>query len=179
MKTVDLLQVVYEHWAKPRDIEEKKILKSSIGSPLPTCLHCVICKSNNLTKSLFFFLLPLLSLESVCLSDCRRIVSQNECIQDVREPRSFMAKRGFFSFFLRYTFMWKLGQIGQICFYRVACFRGHHNLYFIDLPPQCHWWEVASFFKLFFLCVSNKKGIFERCNLPLKISFLLALRLQI
>lgn len=71
MKTVDLLQVVYEHWAKPRDIEEKKILKSSIGSPLPTCLHCVICKSNNLFKSLFC-----LSLESVCLSDCRRIVSK-------------------------------------------------------------------------------------------------------
>lgn len=52
----NLLQVVYEHWAKPRDIEEKEILKSSIGPPLPTCLHCVICKSNNLfmSSSLFF-----------------------------------------------------------------------------------------------------------------------------
>lgn len=144
MKTVDLLQVVYEHWAKSRDIEEKKILKSSIGSPLPTCLHCVICKSNNLFKSLF------LSFFGVCLP----LRLQEDCLKmnAFRMSGSWghlWQGEDFFSHVLRYTFMWKLGQVGQICFLFLWSPQSTFCLYFINLPPQCHWWKVASFF--FFL----------------------------
>lgn len=152
------LQVVYEHWAKPRDVEENKILKSSIGSPLPTCLHCVICKSNNLFMSLFLsFFLGSLSLSA---SDCRRIVSKHECIQDVRELKSFMARRLIFSCFKIYFYVntWdRLGKYASKEWLLVFVVTTVHILY--------------------------KKGIFESCNLPLwcmlKIFFLHASRLQI
>lgn len=167
MKTVDLLQVVYEHWAKPRDIEEKEILKSSIGSTLPTCIHCVICKSNNL----FFFFWCLSA------SDRRRIVSQNECVQDVRELRSFMMRRWFFLYTFFYVKTWT-GWANML----LQCGLCLQSTFYLYLTPQCQWWKVTSFYFISFLSMANMKEIFEICNLPLwcvlKIFFLHASRLN-
>lgn len=109
MKTVDLLQVVYEHWAKPRDIEEKEILKSSIGSTLPTCIHCVICKSNNL----FFFFFGVF-LHQIAGGSCLKMNA-------FRMSGSWGHSWWGDDFFYIHSFMWKLGQVGQICFYSVVC----------------------------------------------------------
>lgn len=158
MKTVDLLQVVYEHWAKPRDIEENKILKSSIGSPLPTFLHCVICKSNNLFKSLFLsFFLWSLSASQIAGGLCLKM---NAFRMSGSWGHLWQGERIFFSCFKIYFYVktWdRLGKYASIEWLLVFVVTTVHILFVLHRP--------ATSVSLVKSCIFFKKKCFYLCQI--------------